>query len=142
MSYLTQPQVQQWLEETKYTVSGINPEREQTARDLVFGLVASRYDTATWLDGASTPSMITNIMSGFYAAWLYNSVVSEDMGDSNYATNLLLMLERLLSSISSGALDLDGVIPSTLGTAAFFPTDAQDWDCEGNEIKFTMGVTF
>jgi hypothetical protein len=141
-TYLTTDQVQQWLEKTRFAVTEIESARETTARDLVFGRVGSRYDTTGWVDSATTPSLVLSIMSGFYAAWLYNAIASEDMGETDYGASLIRMLNGLLDSIASSALDLDGVDPSTLGTVAFFPTDLQDTDEQGNEIKFTMGVTF
>lgn len=142
MAYLTPKQVQQWLEKTRFTVTEIDAAREITARDLVFGRVGDKYDTTPWLNDATTPSLVTNIMSGFYAAWLYNSIFSEDQGSSDYADFLLRMLNGLLDQISSGGLDLPGEDPSPLGTPVFFPTDASDTDGLGNEIKFTMGATF
>jgi hypothetical protein len=91
---------------------------------------------------ATTPTLVLNIMSGYYAAWLYNRIASEDMGQTDYAQALLRQLDATLNSISTGELDLDGIIPSTLGTISFFPTDLQELDELGNEIKFTMGVSF
>ena len=142
MSYLTPQRIQQWLEKTKFTVTDIDVSREQTSRDLVFGRVVSRYDTSAWLDDATTPTLVLNLMSGYYAAYMYNSIVSEDMGQSDYAPNLIRQLNSLLDGISNGELDIIDEVASTLGTAAFFPTDVQDTDEQGNEIKFTMGVCF
>jgi hypothetical protein len=52
----------------------------------------------------------------------------------------------ILDGVSSGLIDLPDAIPPPVEGAmldpVFFPTDTQEFDEEGNEIKFKMGMQF
>ena len=115
--------------------------RESTAADIVLGGVASRYDTTTWVDEATTPSLVLNLISALYASYTYNTTYSENYGDSDYGRQLWSMVDRLLGNIQSGEIDLPITIID-LSTPGFYPTDVQEYDGMGDERKFSMSVEF
>jgi len=139
--YLTPERVQQWLEKTSAPVTDIDVMRESTARDVIFGMLVSRYDTTLWVDEDTTPSLVLNLMSALYASYTYNAVYSENYGDSDYGRQLWSMVDKLLGNIQSGEVDLP-VLETGLGQPAFYPTDTQEFDEMGDERKFSMSVEF
>lgn len=138
--------VQQWLEKTKLTVGQVPDELDQTARDVVFGRVSQVYDTSTWVNTATTPSLILRIVSMLVAAWIYQSQYSENLeiDAGNWGVKLESLAMGLIDGIVEQTIDIidGGVVSSDLSNPLFFPTDAQDTDGEGSEIKFSMGRVF
>lgn len=145
-TWVTSQLVQQWLEETKLTVTKVPDELDQTAHDVVFGRVSQVYDVTTWVDTATTPSLILRIQSLLVAAWIYQAQYSEDLevDNNNYGVKLEQRAMGLLTDIFEGDLVIpDTDVPqSSTGNPVFFPTDAQETDGEGSEIKFAMGKVF
>ena len=144
---VTEPLVQQWLEETKLTVDRTPDELDQTARDIVFSQVSQVYDTSTWVSTATTPSLILRICSMFIAAWIYERQYSENLplDDTNWGVKLESMANLLIAGIVGLTIDIPGVLPGAIGTLSdpiFYPTDAQETDGSGEERKFTMGKVF
>lgn len=156
--FLSAGEVQQWLEKTKFTVVEVDEELEASAKDLVFSSAARLYDTALWVDEASTPSLIRKVMSMLVAAWTYEAALSEATTDTNqYAALLEQRAMLLLAGINEGTIDLVDV-PGTVGASsgpAYWPTaetgSIQQYDAAGlpigpdqysEDIKFTMGMRF
>lgn len=145
-THLTPAKVQQWLEKTNLTVTDINVEREIMARDMVFSRVTSRYDTTTWLDATTTPSLVLGLMSALYASYEFNAVYSHNYGETDYGRQLWSLVNQALDSISKGEIDLIDTIGgeslADFALAGFYPTDLQETDEMGEERKFTMGAMF
>jgi hypothetical protein len=143
---VTEPLVQQWLEQTKLTVAHVPDELDQTAKDITFGRVSQVYDVSTWVDAITTPSLILRIMSMFIAAWMYESQYSEDLpiDANNWGVKLENMANDLLTQIADkGILLGDEPVPGgSLGAPVFYPTDVQDSDGMGEDRKFAMGKVF
>jgi hypothetical protein len=154
---LTTEEIQQWLEKTKFRVQEVPVELEASARDVVFSSAARVYDTTTWVDEATTPSLIRKIMSMLVAAWTYEAALSESTTDTNqYAALLEQRAMLLLSGVNEGTIDLsevEGTVGASTGPA-FWPTaltgSVQQYDAAGipigdaysEDIKFTMGMRF
>lgn len=140
-------EVQAWLHLTRTIVDGIDPKLEEAARARVFGRVSAEYDVSEWIDNASTPSMVKTVMAMFYAAWVYKATYAESMAvnSDNYGVKLEASANTLLEQIANNSVQLiddPNNIPDTGGTIAFYPTDVQEYDELGDEIKFHMGTVF
>jgi hypothetical protein len=85
-------------------------------------------------------------MSMFIAAWIYKRTYAESLpvNSENYAVRLENNAKNLLEQLATREILLidDTDDPVATGSIAFFPTDTQEFDEQGNEIKFTMGMTF
>lgn len=84
----------------------VNPELERSAVALVFGRLASRYDTTAWFNTTTTPDMVKRCISMYYVGRYYQQVYSQNVGVSDYGTELLRDLETTLNSIVKGEIDL------------------------------------
>lgn len=131
MSYATQNSAQQWLNRTKYTITGIDEELDQVAADTVITLLARRYDTTLWVDTGSTPDMAVNLINMLYAAYWLRRNTSEDDGAATYSDWLEGRVNGLLAGLSTGLINIPGADPSSstadVGVPVFWPTqDATD----------------
>lgn len=144
MAYLTQPDVQAFLEQTKARIDTIDPVLDQDTSAYVLGSLDGQYDITTWINGDTTPSLVLSIMAMRYAGIFYSRNYSEDEQSMNgWGAWLLKECDTLLNAIISGSIGIVGVSPvQDERGPLFFPTDAQDFDNLGNETKFTMGKLF
>lgn len=149
MAYLTEPLVQNWLEQTKLDVVSVEPQLELTAKSVVLGRLKDVYDTSSWLDTASTPELVVQVMAMYYAAWFYRRQYSEDTDQTpNYADWLEGLADSLLASIVDGSVDLPGFPPlegtDANGSPDFYPKD-NNYDDTGvrvDDAVFSMGMKF
>lgn len=157
MAHVTLPEVQQWLEATKLTLSSLDPALEDSAFTVVSSMLDRRYDTTVWVDSTTTPSLIRKIISLLIASWTYERQYSEEStGSSSYSTALEDSAMSLIAGLTEGSIDIVGVVPTneTSQQPAFLPTDdtglTQRVDGLGfylgvpgdEDIKFTMGRVF
>lgn len=110
---------------------------EETGRDIVHGRIAATYDTTLWVDPASTPTLVTNIVGMMVAGWVYDRQFSEEAatGDS-YGQRRLLEAYALLEAVVDGTYVLDDVTPVVDGTATGEPSVLE------SEPVFVMGEPF
>jgi len=158
-------EVQQWLERTKLDLGG-GPgfpadyqDLENAAKQQVFGEVSQLYDTSAWIDAASTPKLIRQVVSLFVAGWIYDRAYSEEdnSGGPTYGTKLEGMALTLLAGIADGTTQLEEIPldSSAINDPSFYPNDAtgteEITDAAGNliglaagseDIKFAMGEVF
>lgn len=146
MAYVIQQKVQDWLA-GKLVVPAIDADIDGSIRDIAFGKLATRYVTTTWTDNTNTPALVLSAMTMLYASVIYNRAYSEDTeGTNQWADWLERMAMDILDGLAAGIITLIG-IPTIddeglVGDPAFFPTDIQETDGLGNEIKFTMAKEF
>jgi hypothetical protein len=150
MALISYDEVQVWLETSKLEVapSDLLPE-EAAASPVVLSRLAVRYDTSTWVNTATTPSLVRKIISMLVAAWRYNAYYSEtsEDGGNPYANKLEERANDLIDGIVSGAISLTDVTdqgPAVEGTIDFYPTDASTAANTEDDagIAFTMGKVF
>lgn len=150
MSYITINSAQAWLEETKLTLGEIDSELEDSIVTQIIGRLASTFDTSSWLNTASTPSLVLKIMSMHYVAWYYDRQYSEDTDGNGYAARLRSMAEQLIIGLIDGSVELVGAngqeSPNT--GASFYPNDISSAEeptlsdlSLGKEV-FSMGKVF
>lgn len=151
MSYVSVRNIQAWLERSKFPISSVNQEFLETAKNLLFAELGQMYDTTTWLDEDTTPSIVLNCMAMQIAAFEYRAAVSQDGGEDTYANILEERLQKVICSITSGALVLPDTFPvdttsSVGGGPAFFPTDIstelESWEEGSSPMSFTMNMEF
>lgn len=152
--YVTEAQIQQWIEPTKKTIDGVDEDLDASTSTIVFTKLSSRVDTTTWINAASTPDIIITILSMLIAStMLRRSFPDIQDSDLEYCIWLERQAQSIIDMILDGTIDLD---PSSAlsGQPAFWPTDqtgsSQQYDAAGNpigdefseDIKFTMGSKF
>ncbi len=109
---------------------------EETARDIVLGLLAETYDVSTWSNGpTSAPTMIRNIIGLLVAGWVYDRQFSEyaEQG-TTYGQRRVDEAYALIQQLVDGTI----VIP---GTDAIFDESKKASTLE-TEPVFTMGTQF
>ena len=148
MAYLEVKELQAWLETTKMEVAVVDPQLELTAKNLVFGTLTRRYVVTGWTDGTNTPTMVTQIMSMYIAAWMYRKQYSEDITNDSrtYADDLEAQASALLCQLESAEVSLlDAVATTTsssIGRPAFFPTNASSSAGAMGEPMFSIQKVF
>lgn len=137
--------VQQWLQRTKYGVTTVDIDLEDTARVQVFGALSARYNTSLWTDDQTTPVLVRKAIGMLVAAWTYNRAVAEDVTvgeETGYGVRLEQRANLLVKGVLADSIDI-GVEPSAdlqlTNSLSFFPMDSSDPD---HERKFTMGQVF
>lgn len=155
MSIVAKEDVQQWLEQTKLTLTELDASLTATATTLTFATIGSVYDTTLWTTTANTPAIIKVIVSMLIAAWTHNRAYSENSGPSDYGLWLEEKAMSMLDGLKNGEIDITeipGQISDTL--IAFYPNDltgmSDIYDANGKliglagaeDIKFAMGTRF
>lgn len=127
MAVISLAEAQQWLEATKLTIATLDSELELTAERQVFGQLATQYAVSGWVDNATTPALVREVVAMYYAAWYYRRQYSEDSETEAWYSNWLEgEADELLQSIASGTTILPEV-PVPLNDASipsFYPDDA------------------
>ena len=143
MAFLTTIIINGWLEPTKLTVVSVDSALDSFAKEHVFGVLAARYDTSSWLDTASAPDLVIQLVAMRYAATYYRRQYSEDLTDDPaYPVWLEATVQSILDQIAAGTLDLLDAIPTEISgitSPGFYPNDAADTD---DPRKFTMAMEF
>lgn len=133
MAYITVQDANAWTDKSKLTLTELDSELEASVARQVFARISQAYDTSTWVDSNTTPSLIRKIIAMQYVAWYYERAYSEDGGQNTYSDRLFQQAEALIEGLITGAIDLpdneeDSTLPK-IGTAEY----------EFGEPKFTMG---
>lgn len=153
MAYTTTQKVQQWCQASKYTVDTIPDEFVEEAVDTCFSRLGRRYDTTPWLNEATTPSLVLNLITMLVASYVLRKAFAEDEGAHEYPDWLEGRVLTMLEGISDGLLEIPGTDPdpesAVEGVPAFFPTDDatdlwfDDPTAEGGAARaFTMEQIF
>lgn len=127
--FLTTENVQAWLQNTKYKISSVDQEFLTLAKEYIFGEVGQRYDTAAWLDSATTPTLILHLMAMQVASYELRRAASEEDGRTTYADFLDKRVCDMCASIVSGGTILSGAIllsTDPVGIPQFFPEEGSD----------------
>lgn len=153
---VTLSQVQQWLEQTKLTVTSIDVDLAESAREVAFSTLVNDYDTTQWVDSTTTPKLVQNAISMLIAAWIYNRAYSEEGGAATYGDDLEAKAYTLLGGITDGTIALEEYpgVGAVAETVSFFPDDSTgalevydglgyEVGIEGSEdIKVRVGMKF
>jgi hypothetical protein len=155
VAYVTQPQVQSWLNRYKYLLeqNGFDPQFDKTAADFILPYLSRRYDTSTWTNNTNTPALVIDLMAMLAASYTLRVAISEDDGIHEYADWLEKRVMDLVDAIVEGSLTIPGVTPSPTAPSSesinFYPDDAatQTWLDnpflqEGAARAFTMEQIF
>jgi hypothetical protein len=150
-------EVQSWLESTKLRLSGLDYELTDTAKTMVFAKLAGTYDTTTWTDYTTTPTLVRKVIAMYVASWTYSRQYSEavSMSQNDYALWLERKADQMLDGILTGGYTLEvEATGGNPGSPGYWPNDTtgstQPTDAAGNaiggqyseDIKFTMGQVF
>jgi hypothetical protein len=147
-------EVQSWLDPGKLLLPNNDPLPEEfNQATIVLARLSQVYNTATWVDAATTPMLVRVIIAIRIAANRYNKSYSEESDAGNkYANKLERMAENLLQDLANGILqltDAESTNPSA-NNPIFYPDDltgaSQIVDAQGfiigwegsEDIKFTM----
>ena len=157
MAHVSLAAVQGWLERTKLTIPQYDPQLESTAANIAIGTLADVYDVTLWIDEASTPALVRDVIAMLVAAWTYNRAYSEEDPDgSGYAMWLEAKAMALLAGIKDGTIDLAEIpgVAASSGSISFLPNDltgsSEVYDGTGvliglagsQDRKFNMGQTW
>lgn len=153
MAHITVAEAQAWLESSKLTLPSLDTQQEAQIASQVLARVVSAYPEAapTWIDSATTPSLIRSIIAMMYTGWYYDKTYSENPEDNAYADRLRARATELIEGIVAGSIDIEEVegLPS-IGTPVFYPTDASsapdakptEADPSAGPPLFSMGKIF
>lgn len=155
MAYLTIEQVQDWLSQSKYPIvtEDLTSQLELTAADVVRSGLSPRYDTSTWVNAASTPAFVINLMAMLVASYILRRAIGEDDGEHDYPDWLEGRVLAMIDAVINKQVDIPGVTPDPTAGAemlpSFFPTDASTnlWKDDpladgASALAFTMEMRF
>lgn len=125
MARITLAEANAWLEPTKLTLAAIDPELESQVVNLVFGRLAPVFETGSWLNDASTPSIVRTIIAMHYVAWTYDKYYSDDAESNAYARLLRQYADVNIAALVSGDIELVELPMANdeIKKPAFFPND-------------------
>lgn len=149
MARITVRQAQSWSEKTKLPVTGLDTDLLTQVENQVLGMLATGFDTSTWLDASSTPPIVQQILAMLYVSWFYNRQYSEDQEHVNvYATLLRAEAESLIQGLLDGSVLMPGQPASTEADPSFYPNDSSSAqeptsdDKSLGDASFSMGTVF
>jgi hypothetical protein len=138
VSYLAVKDIQSWLQQSKYAISSVDSGFETAAVAYVFGEIQQRYDTSSWVNATTTPDLVLIALAMQVASYELRRAAGEEDGRTTYADFLDQRACKLVDSIVTGAVVLEGATVSTgsLGQGpAFFPDN-------GAELRDPSDPTF
>lgn len=140
---VTQAKVQQWLEATKLTLSSIDPELAESAREVAFSTLVNSYDTTVWVDSDTTPKLVQSAISMLIAAWIYTRAYSEEGGEATYGNDLEQKAYALLNGIASGEISLEEYpgVGATSETISFLPDDSTGSTEVYDGLGYLVGIS-
>lgn len=149
MARITPTDAQGWADSVKLDLSPLDAALVSQLETEIIARLSSVYDTSTWLDDSTTPSLVKVIIAKTYVSWIYDRAYSENQNEGNdYAALLRLNAEMLITGLVEGTIDIPGVTPIGSGTPGFYPNDASsameptDEDPSLGPAKFSMGKRF
>lgn len=115
---------QAWLDDTKLTLTVLEPALLGQVEAQVVGSLDNAFDITTWVDDTNTPAIVKTIIAMNYVAWLYDRSYSEDQENGNdYAALLRAQAAALQAGLIDGSIVIPGQEAENVGQPAFFPTD-------------------
>lgn len=139
LTFVTGDEIQAWLEPSKLLIDPLDAqliEREAHQAAWVFGRLAGVYDTTGWVDQITTPKLVRTIISGFTAAYHYNSFYSETEDAGNpYADRIIRQLMILLDQLVNGLVVLTDDPQTPESNPIFWPTD----DTGRRQVRNALG---
>lgn len=131
MARITVGEAQAWVEGTKFTIGSNGVFKAQDLNLLVqieeevLSRIASAYDTATWIDSATTPHLVRVAIAKKFVSWMYRRQYSEDLPEADAAYSALLDVnaETIIVGIVDGVIEIPGLPGESTQTPAFYPTD-------------------
>lgn len=149
MARITVEEVRGWVEVTKLNVQDLDLNFLPQLEAEIFAKLGTVYDTTTWLDPASTPTIVRVIIAKLYAGWIYDRAYSENQAESNpYAAMLKENAEMLIQGLIDGTIEVPGVPPLSNPNPSFYPNDASSAmeptfeDPSLGPARFSMGRVF
>ncbi len=151
MAVVTKEEIQHWLEVTKLDIEADYDlgDLAKQAEILLFSKLATKFDTSSWIDAASTPELVRTMVAMLTASFEYHKAYSETSDAGNpYAIELRNLVlgtppdheDGILAGLLNGSVtlvDAPGESPADLGTISFLPDDNTE-----PVATFTMGVRF
>lgn len=145
MSFLTTTEAQAWGEKTKLqtALTTIDDELLNQIASEVFSQVSQVADTSTWINSATTPSIVKTILARTYVAWIIDRQYSEDADLNAYAGLLRAGATNLMNGIIASTIDIPNATATGDGLPSIYPNDTTV-DSFGNPYGpyFTMDATF
>lgn len=144
-------EIQAWLNRSKAEVTASEPDDLDSLElfhwNSVSGRLAQRFTVGSWVDSATTPSLVRQIVSMLVAASVYRRYYSEDLVSvgNTWADWLENHAKCNVDDLLSGTITLAeeaGVTTSQNGLTdiLFYPTDTSS--AEDNAPYFSMGKVF
>lgn len=148
MAHITTADVNAFADGRKITIAALDAALEGTQSTQVFARLSQIYNTSTWVDENTTPTLVKSIIAMLYVGWLFQRTYSEDTNISNYGTLLIAEATTLLDGLVAESI----VIPNLpigqntgLSQPSFYPDDLSSAaettydDMSLGPAKFTMG---
>lgn len=152
MMHIRVQEVNAWFEDTKLLLPALDTELEAQVAVQVFSAIGAVYDTTSWTDETTTPSLVRTIEAMLYAAWIYDRAYGDDNDEQNtYSQLLRSKAEALIQGIVGGVVvlpDTPELSGGTLDQPVFFPNDASSAQCptadrpSDGPPSFSMGAVF
>ena len=141
-SYLTTQMVQAWVNTGKVTwATTVDAEFANQIASQVLAKAARAFDTSTWYDESTTPSLILSIIAMIYVGRKFQETYGDDSLNSDYGTALVTDANNMLENLISGDLiltnadgDLITTVTDSVGSVSFEPTES--------DPLFSIGMTF
>jgi len=143
-------EVQSWLSEDRLQLSFDNDLGEEVNISLlVRAALHTAYDTSSWVDRTTTPSLVRKVIAARVASVLYRKVYADQADELPYADWLNGWADDTLEGIANGTLRLLDVVTTVEADAAqvarsiaFKPNDATATADVEDATKFTIGQIF
>lgn len=153
MARVTQLAVKAWTENTKMgnaagVVSLDTELLAQLEEEVIARLNGAGYNTSTWLDSNTTPTIVRTAIAKLYVSWLIDRQYSEDEDLNAYAGRLAANAEQVIEGLVAGTLTIPGSPDGEVGQPSFYPNDDSSaatptWeDTSLGPAKFSMGQVF
>lgn len=149
MVRITVEEVRGWVEVTKLNVQDLDMNFLPQLETEILAKLGTVYNTATWLDPASTPALVRVIITKMYAGWIYDRAYSENQSEANpYAAMLKENAGMLLAGLIDGTIEIPGVPAESSPNPSFYPNDASSAmeptsaDPSLGPARFSMGRVF
>lgn len=130
MATITKEQAQAWADKYKLNIDALDTELEAQIVAQVFSRVGVRYDTSTWENTITTPSLVSSIIAMIYTGRVYQQRYAIDTEPNAYGTTLINDALNLIELVVNGEYPLTGNINVTVidillgrGTVSFEPTE-------------------
>jgi hypothetical protein len=126
-AHITAAETNAWADKYKLDLTTLDGELEDSLATQVIVRLSQVYDTSSWVDTTTTPSLVRKIIAMKYVGWYFQRTYSEDEEANNYGLMLIGQADNLIEGIVSGAYPLPGtttVDGIAVGTPVFYPNDA------------------